>query len=208
MEFFTKILNGFQSLTFFLKSSILDVWQSSEYASEIAKVSHEMLIIEEKKSKSVVEHFEYCTKLNYYKQQKYWKYQEWAGNIPSVKELNRQRLICLSYKTYFLPLISFPFTKQRLATTLQRFLFQCLFNFCHENTNGFKSPKQSIFKFGTFCAVQSCIALRRMDTPSHQLCYTLAKQLKTHLFYLYKIYIGKLVNGKLLVFLHLIPQIH
>ena len=34
MEVFTKIVNGFSFLTTFAKSSILDVWQDSEFASE------------------------------------------------------------------------------------------------------------------------------------------------------------------------------
>ena len=33
MEIFAKIVNGFQPLTFFAKSSIVEVWQGSEYAS-------------------------------------------------------------------------------------------------------------------------------------------------------------------------------
>ena len=33
LNFFTKINNGFPLLTVFVKSSILDVWQGSEYAS-------------------------------------------------------------------------------------------------------------------------------------------------------------------------------
>ena len=33
MELFTKISNGFQPLTIFAKSLILDIWQGSEYAS-------------------------------------------------------------------------------------------------------------------------------------------------------------------------------
>ena len=33
MEIFAKIVNGFQPLTIFAKSSILDVLQGSEYAS-------------------------------------------------------------------------------------------------------------------------------------------------------------------------------
>ena len=32
MEFFAKLVKGFKPLTIFVKSSILDVWQSSEYA--------------------------------------------------------------------------------------------------------------------------------------------------------------------------------
>ena len=35
MELFEKLVNGFQLLTIFIKSSILDVWQGSEYASEL-----------------------------------------------------------------------------------------------------------------------------------------------------------------------------
>ena len=34
MEVFAKIVNGFSFLTIFLKLSILDVWQDSEFASE------------------------------------------------------------------------------------------------------------------------------------------------------------------------------
>ena len=34
MEVFTKIVNGFSFLTIFAKSSILDVWQDSEFASK------------------------------------------------------------------------------------------------------------------------------------------------------------------------------
>ena len=34
MEVFTKIVNGLSSLTIFTKSSILDVLQDSEFASE------------------------------------------------------------------------------------------------------------------------------------------------------------------------------
>ena len=33
MKLFVKIVNDFQSLTIFAKSSILDVWQGYEYAS-------------------------------------------------------------------------------------------------------------------------------------------------------------------------------
>ena len=33
MEIFAKIVNDFQPLIVFAKSSILDVWQASEYAS-------------------------------------------------------------------------------------------------------------------------------------------------------------------------------
>ena len=33
IELFEKVVNGFQPLTIFEKSSILDVWQGSEYAS-------------------------------------------------------------------------------------------------------------------------------------------------------------------------------
>ena len=39
MEVFAQILNGFYFLTIFLKSSILDVWQDSQFAS---KVSYEI----------------------------------------------------------------------------------------------------------------------------------------------------------------------
>ena len=35
MERFPKIVNGFQPLIIFAKCSILDIWQDSEYASEI-----------------------------------------------------------------------------------------------------------------------------------------------------------------------------
>ena len=35
MECFAKIVNGFQSLIIFAKCSNLDVWQGSEYASEV-----------------------------------------------------------------------------------------------------------------------------------------------------------------------------
>ena len=35
MELFAKIVNGLQSLTTSSKSSILDVWQASEYASAV-----------------------------------------------------------------------------------------------------------------------------------------------------------------------------
>ena len=34
IEVFTKIVNGFSFLTIFTKSSILDIWQDSEFASE------------------------------------------------------------------------------------------------------------------------------------------------------------------------------
>ena len=34
MELFVKIVNGFSFLTIFAKSSIMDVWQDSEFASE------------------------------------------------------------------------------------------------------------------------------------------------------------------------------
>ena len=34
MEFFEKVVEGFQPLTIFGKRSILDVWQGSEYASD------------------------------------------------------------------------------------------------------------------------------------------------------------------------------
>ena len=34
MEVFAQIVNGFYFLTIFLKSSILDVWQDSQFASE------------------------------------------------------------------------------------------------------------------------------------------------------------------------------
>ena len=34
MEVFAQILNGFQFLTIFAKSSILDIWQDSEFVSE------------------------------------------------------------------------------------------------------------------------------------------------------------------------------
>ena len=37
MEFFAKKVNGSHPLTLFAKSSILDVWQVSEYASETIK---------------------------------------------------------------------------------------------------------------------------------------------------------------------------
>ena len=33
MKFFVKIVNDFQQSTIFTKSSIVDVWQGSEYAS-------------------------------------------------------------------------------------------------------------------------------------------------------------------------------
>ena len=33
MKFFTKIVNGFQTLTIFAKSSIVNIWQGSEYVS-------------------------------------------------------------------------------------------------------------------------------------------------------------------------------
>ena len=33
LELFLKLVSGFQLLTIFAKSSILDVWQGSEYAS-------------------------------------------------------------------------------------------------------------------------------------------------------------------------------
>ena len=35
MEFFAKIVNGYELLNFFAKSSVLDVSQGSEYASGI-----------------------------------------------------------------------------------------------------------------------------------------------------------------------------
>ena len=35
MECFAKIVNTFQALTIFAKGSILDIWQGSEYASDI-----------------------------------------------------------------------------------------------------------------------------------------------------------------------------
>ena len=35
MEFFAEIVNRWKSFTFFVKHSILDVWQGSEYASVI-----------------------------------------------------------------------------------------------------------------------------------------------------------------------------
>ena len=35
IELFAKIVDGFQPLTFFVKSSIFDVWQGSKYASTI-----------------------------------------------------------------------------------------------------------------------------------------------------------------------------
>ena len=35
MEVFTEIVNGFQRLITFTKSSILDKWQGSEYASDM-----------------------------------------------------------------------------------------------------------------------------------------------------------------------------
>ena len=38
MESFPKIVNSFQLLTLFAKSSILDAWQGSEYASAISKL--------------------------------------------------------------------------------------------------------------------------------------------------------------------------
>ena len=36
MELFAKIIKNEESLTIFAKTSILDVWQGSEYASELA----------------------------------------------------------------------------------------------------------------------------------------------------------------------------
>ena len=36
MEFFTKIVKNEKPFTIFVKTSILDVWQGSEYASELA----------------------------------------------------------------------------------------------------------------------------------------------------------------------------
>ena len=36
MEPFAKIVNGFQLLTIFTKSSILDVWQGYEHAPDVA----------------------------------------------------------------------------------------------------------------------------------------------------------------------------
>ena len=44
MKIFSKIFKGFQLLTVFLKTSILDVWQGSEYASVI-NVSQFLLFI-------------------------------------------------------------------------------------------------------------------------------------------------------------------
>ena len=38
MEFFAKIVNNFQSLTIFAKSSILDVGQSLEYACLLSRL--------------------------------------------------------------------------------------------------------------------------------------------------------------------------
>ena len=38
MELFAKMFSGFHSFTIITKSSILDLWQSSEYASEIIKL--------------------------------------------------------------------------------------------------------------------------------------------------------------------------
>ena len=37
MDVFAKIVNGFSSLTIFAESSVLDVWQESEFASEASK---------------------------------------------------------------------------------------------------------------------------------------------------------------------------
>ena len=36
MEFFMKIVKNGKPFTIFVKTSILDVWQGSEYASELA----------------------------------------------------------------------------------------------------------------------------------------------------------------------------
>ena len=45
MEVFTKIVNGFSFLTIFAKSSILDVWQDSEFASEANNDLRKKLIL-------------------------------------------------------------------------------------------------------------------------------------------------------------------
>ena len=39
MEFYARIVNGFQPLTIFAKSSIEDVWLGSEYASALSQVT-------------------------------------------------------------------------------------------------------------------------------------------------------------------------
>ena len=36
MEYFAKIVDGIKLLTFFVKHSILDIWQGSDYASVIS----------------------------------------------------------------------------------------------------------------------------------------------------------------------------
>ena len=41
MELFVKIVNGFQSLIVFAKSSVLDVWLGSENVSEIFILSQD-----------------------------------------------------------------------------------------------------------------------------------------------------------------------
>ena len=38
MDSFAKIVNGVQPLIIFAKHSILDVWQGSEYASEVFRI--------------------------------------------------------------------------------------------------------------------------------------------------------------------------
>ena len=46
MEFFVEIVNGFQPLIIFAKTSILDVWQSIEYASATSNFVSLLLALE------------------------------------------------------------------------------------------------------------------------------------------------------------------
>lgn len=136
--------------------------------------------------------------------------------IPCVNGLNTQRLIYLLDRTYLIPLVNFPITKQQLATSsLLCSVFSspmpACFNFCHENTNGLKGfsslPNNPHLNL-VLLSLYSFVLHYAMCTPSHQLHSTLGMQLKPALASPCKICIGKLVNGTLLVFLHLILQIH
>ena len=58
MEFFIKIVNGFQWLTIFAKSSILDIWLGSETTS-----AHKIILCKRNQSQS---HAAYLVFLNFY----------------------------------------------------------------------------------------------------------------------------------------------